>query len=214
MDTLPVIASTANVQPEASLVPPNTASVLRRLKVFGIIDWRDKVTRIAKNSSLQTLAAACIAAIVLWGSSMLVLYLFVKPLASPDGGRTLVFDPVALVDAASIVVAVAILSWLPFFLLGPRRPTLLLAALTSVSTMVLLGGLFLVVDNVVGADRLGGGFFGRASLVLADGSDIVFLPIIDPLVSVCSGAAYSAALWLSIAFGNRNEPDGRFQTRG
>jgi len=50
-------------------------------------------------SARQILAAAVIAVAALWGASALVLYLILKPLVSLDNGRSLVFDPIALVDA-------------------------------------------------------------------------------------------------------------------
>jgi hypothetical protein len=172
------------------------------------------MSRSTKPMKSQMLAALVIVTAVLWGVSALVLYIFVKPLASLNGGRSLEFDPVALAYAASIIVAAAILSWLPVFLLARKRPPVLLAVLTSVSTLALLGALFLLVENVMGSSWLGGGIWGRAGLILADGNGMAFLPVVDPLISISSGIAYTAVLWLSIRLSRKKGVDDSPQVGG
>lgn len=141
---------------------------------------------------LRALSAAGIAIAFLWGASAYVLYLVVMPLRPSGTGSSMVFDPVALAYATSIIVAIAILSWLPVFLLLRKGPAVHVTILTSVLTFASLGILFLLVENnVLGALRFSDGFYNRAARVLGDGRDMAFLPLVDPLVSVLSGIAYT-----------------------
>jgi hypothetical protein len=154
---------------------------------------------------LRALSAAGIATAFLWVASAYVLYLVVMPLRPSGNGTSMMFDPVALAYATSIIVAIAILSWLPVFLLLRQGPAVHVAILTSVLTFASLGILFLLVENnVLGALRYSDGFYYRAARVLGDGRDMAFLPFVDPLISVLSGLAHTAALWLSILFSRRN----------
>jgi hypothetical protein len=52
---------------------------------------------------LPTLTSFCTMGVVLWCSTAILLDRVVKPYLSPDQGRTFVFDPVALVEATSVI---------------------------------------------------------------------------------------------------------------
>jgi hypothetical protein len=132
--------------------------------------------------------------VVLWGVTAILPFGIVEPYVSLDNGRTLVFDPLALVEATSIMTCLAILSWIPVFAFAQRRPKLLSAGLVIVLTWICLGVPFWLID--------GSGFFNvgtfRATRVMGNGQDMAFLPLVIPATSLFSGAAYSMAMWLSI----------------
>ena len=161
------------------------------------------MTNNTRLSVRATFVPMVLAVVALWGASACVLYLIVKPFISLDNGRSLVFDPLALIDATSIVVVVVFLSWIPVLSFAPKRPTVVVTSLVCASTLVTLSVIFFVVENVFGPSHMGEGFFARASGIFANGSDIVFLPLVVPLVSVLSGIAYSAALWLAVLLSRR-----------
>ncbi len=133
---------------------------------------------------------------VLWCGTAFLLYRVVEPIMSPDGGRTFLFDPVALVEATSIIVSVAMLSWVLIRLLIPRMPGLLLALVATASTWAFLGVPFALIDKlgVVDVTRF------RAAAVMENGDDLAFLPLLIPLISVFSGVAYSVAIWVARRF--------------
>jgi hypothetical protein len=143
---------------------------------------------------LSILAALSIIAVVLWSVTAFFLFGCAKPYTSLDNGRTLVFDPLALVWATSIMTGIAILSWIPVLIFAQRGPRLLSAGLATASTWICLGVPFWLIDR----SGLGDLAAFRASEVMGNGQDMVFLPLVIPLVSFCSGAAYSMAMWLTI----------------
>jgi hypothetical protein len=141
----------------------------------------------------RTVAFMCIAIIILWGTYLCVLYIFVKPLISSDNGHSLVFDPVALVATASIIALVAAISWAPIFVFIRRRATLRTAFLAGFATWILLSLLFTVIDRG-GPANLPQIIVEKIGPILANGNDLLFLPIVIPIVSILSGVAYSCVL--------------------
>jgi len=164
--------------------------------------------KVLRVSARETLLHMCIAVVALCCGSACVLYEFAQPLVSPDGGRSMVFDPVALGYATFIIVALAILSWLPIVLFLPRRPSVPVAVLISALTFLLLWAVFWLIENVVGPPQSSQGLYARATRILGDGRDMAFLPLVAPLISILSGAFYTCALWLSILL-LRNSNSGR-----
>ncbi len=136
----------------------------------------------------------CVAVTGFWLSSASVLYLLARPLVSPDNGRSLVFDPLALIEATSILVAAAILCWMPIFVFARRSSEIRQSVLTSISTWILLSiSFFLMVYLMMFKDVI----VGRSPEILGYDNYLIFLPIIIPALSILSGLGYFAALRLS-----------------
>jgi len=150
-----------------------------------------------KKLELPTLAILFIMALVLWGAIAYLLFAFVKPEMSLDHGRTYVFDHLALIEATSIMSSIAILSWVPVFIFAWRRSRFLSAALAAASTWVCLGFPFLLIDRYDLFDIQAIQTF-RASRVMEDGNDLIFLPLLIPLIAIFSGASYLIAMGLAI----------------
>lgn len=186
---------------------PGAPIHLRRIRcgppaVFGV----ENVRRTAEmKPSLVTfrrsLLPVCIAVAAMCCLSACALYEFAQPAVSLDGGKSMAFDPVALAYATFIILAIVILSWVPIFLFLPRKPSVWVAVLTSVLTYLSLGAIFWLVEGVIGQSLSSEGFYARATRILGDGNDLVFLPLISPLLSAFSGFAYTSALWLSNRMG-------------
>ena len=113
----------------------------------------------------------------------------------------MVFDPTALADATSIMTFFVILPWIPVFLIAKRKPGLPLFALTSVCAWLLLGTSFYFVDAAGDAALI-----GRAAVILGDGQDLIFEPVVIPTISMLSGIVYCLAMWSLQLFKNHAVP--------
>jgi hypothetical protein len=117
----------------------------------------------------------------------------VKPLVSLDKGRTLVFDPIALIEATSFIVAIAIMSWVPICTFAQRMAFKWRVVLTSISTWALLSLLFLLIENASGEvyEHL---ISYRAIRVFGLGNDLVIMPVVIPIISILSGTVSTAII--------------------
>jgi hypothetical protein len=136
-----------------------------------------------------------IAAIVLWSASAYVLYFEARPLVSLDKGRTLVFDPIALIYATSIIVAIAVMSWVPIYIFARQRKLIWRLVLTSISTWAFLSLLLLLIENTSGQmyEQL---ISYRAFRVLGLDNVFVFMPVVIPIISLLSGAVFAVTVRL------------------
>jgi hypothetical protein len=76
------------------------------------------------------------------------------------------------------------------------KPGPLRAILAVISTWAFLGIPFALIDKFGVIDLTG----FRSASVMEDGNDLAFLPLLIPLISLVSGAAYFAAAWLAHRF--------------
>jgi hypothetical protein len=148
-----------------------------------------------KQIILHRLVSMTIAAIVLWSASAYVIYFEARPLVSLDKGRTLVFDPIALIYATLIIVAIAVMSWVPIYIFARQRKLIWRLALTSISTWALLSLLLLLIENASGRmyEQL---ISYRAFRVLGLDNVFVFMPVVIPIISVLSGAVFAVTVGL------------------
>ena len=154
-------------------------------------------------TALLKVATGALAVGALWVAVFGVLYLLVQPLTLRDG--QMVFDPVALLEAASIMVFLAAIPWTPAFLFLRKRPGLLSFGFIALLAWGVMSALFGRLDGTVSMLSI-----GRAAEVAADGQDIVFMPVVIPAVSLLSGATYCLALGLFRRLTERDlaEPEG------
>jgi hypothetical protein len=127
-----------------------------------------------------------------------LLYEIVQPLRFI--GSHAEFDPMALLDSTIVITGVAFICWTLHYLLGPKQPTLALTAIACLTSWGFLAGLFVAAESNFGSGVLSKGFGQEATAVLADGSDMAFMPFVIPVLAIASGLAYSAALGLSNLF--------------
>lgn len=153
------------------------------------------MTRPTKQIILHRVVSMTIAAIVLWSASAYVLYFEARPLVSLDKGRTLVFDPIALIYATSIIVAIAVMSWVPIYIFARQRKLIWRLVLTSISTWAFLSLLLLLIENTSGQmyEQL---ISYRAFRVLGLDNVFVFMPVVIPIISVLSGAVFAVTVRL------------------
>jgi len=133
---------------------------------------------------------------VLWCGTALLLDQTVEPTMSLDRGQTFVLDPVALAEATSAIVGVAMLSWAPILLFARRTPDVFLVVIATVSTWAFVGIPFALIDkfDVIDVTRF------RAAEVMDSGLDLVFLPILIPVIAALSGILYVLAILLAGGF--------------
>jgi hypothetical protein len=124
-------------------------------------------------------------AVVLWAATGWLLFVMAKPTRSPDNGRSMVFDPIALLYATSVAVALAVVPWGLVFMLPRGWPAWWVAGIVSFSTWMVLSASMLFLENYMQVDAQA----FKASEVFGDGKDLIFMPIIIPLISLLSGAA-------------------------
>jgi hypothetical protein len=148
---------------------------------------------ITKQSFIQILMTMSIAVVIQWLSSAYLVYFIAKPLISHDNGRSLVFDPIALIDATSVIVVIAIISWVPIYLFAQQKPFIWRLSLTSISTWALLSLCFHVIENA-STEMYEWLTVHRAILVLGNCNDLLFMPLVIPFISALSGVAYSTAV--------------------
>lgn len=131
----------------------------------------------------------------MWLSFVGVLYFFTQPLKW-DGKQGLpMLDLVALLDAASLAAIVPLACWLFLFPLTWNTHPSEAALFGISSTWVASRAIFLWIDGrqFVYDHRL----TNRASEVLAEGQDIVFMPLVIPCLALASGAIFAGVIWLS-----------------
>jgi hypothetical protein len=137
-------------------------------------------------------------AMVLWFVIAMLLSAIVPPMQSLDHGNTFVPDHIALVEAASGMFCVAILSWLLTSIYARKRWFVTIAL-----TWALLAIPFAFIDQW--------GSFGlfdavsllshvRAFRVMSDGQDLAFQPLLIPVISIFSGLAYGGSLMIVYGF--------------
>ena len=97
---------------------------------------------------LRTLASLCAMAVVSWCATAFLLYGVAMPLMPSGNGTSMVFDSLALVEATSVITSLVILSWLPILLFARSYPIKISALLASISTWILLGVFFFLVDDL------------------------------------------------------------------
>jgi|GEM_PF-4760436 len=153
------------------------------------------MTKFIKSIFMHKLTAASIAAVSLWGASAYVIYFSAEPLVSLDRGKTMVFDLIALVDATSVIVAIAVLPWVPIYFLAQRKTFRWRLLVTAISTWALLSSLFLLIENASGVmhEQL---ISYRATRVFGDGRDLVFMPLVIPIISALSGVVFAVSVRL------------------
>ncbi len=160
-------------------------------------DGRSDVATFGSLFAPRVWAPLSMGAVALGAGSAYVFYSQARPMVSLDNGRTLVFDPIALVDATLIMMLIGIISWIPVYRFIRRTAFARSATLATVSTWLLSSVLIYWVDNMDGRLPCRCEIAERASRVLSDGQDLLFLPLVIPILSVLSGATYCGALWLS-----------------
>jgi len=113
-----------------------------------------------------------------------------------DIGTNARFDPVALFDSTLVVTAVVLLCWTLLYVLKLRKTGILLAFIATSATWAVLISLFFTAESDFGRGVFSEGFLNRATAVMANGADMAFMPLVIPLLSLMSGAGYSAELGL------------------
>ena len=150
--------------------------------------------------TLGRAAARCAAIILgilsLWLIFATALYQLTKPLSSIDDGRNLIFDSTALINATCIAVLIAFVGWLTAIPLSQRAPAVAPFA-AGLSTWLLSSGFFYWIDKLDGRLPCRCEFAARAGVLLADGQDLIFLPLVIPILSAVSAAMFAIMLWIS-----------------
>ncbi|MGA2847861.1 MAG: hypothetical protein ABSE46_02610 [Terracidiphilus sp.] len=144
----------------------------------------------------ERFAPIMIGVLPLWLAFASTLYVLAKPLSSFDSGRTLVFDSNALWNATTIAVLIALVGWMTAIPLSQRAQTIA-PVVAGLSTWLLSSAFFYWIDNMDGRLPCRCEFAARASAILGDGQDLIFLPLVIPALSAISGALFAVVLWLS-----------------
>jgi hypothetical protein len=134
--------------------------------------------------------------LLLWLIFASALYLLAKPLSSLDSGRTLTFDATALFNATSIATLIALVGWITAIPLSHRAPTTA-PFIAGFSTWLLSSAFFYWIDGMDGHLPCQCEFAARASVILGDGQDLIFLPLVIPVLSAISASLFAVVLWLS-----------------
>ena len=154
----------------------------------------DAMKKINSYPAIRIIASLCIAAMIVWIATATTFRILVEPLIYSKQQNATVLDFLALVQASSITAVVSIFSWLVVILCARRVDILMAAGLGSIVTWIFLSAGFYCVENLIGVDALSSGILGRATEVLAEGSDIIFMPFVIPIIAVFSGVSLFVGL--------------------
>jgi hypothetical protein len=156
-------------------------------------------------SSFRIFVSMLVPVIGLWAITASVLFVLVSPYHFPNDQMP-VLDSVALVEAASVIVVLAVFSWMPVLILAKRRYGPLLGFVAVALTWISLAVSFRLIDGSAFEQGC------RACRVLSNGSDIVFMPLIIPVISAFSGGAFQLMRWLRIALEQSDRSSGEVMT--
>lgn len=147
----------------------------------------DAMEKISNRPAIRIIASLCISTMIFWAATASTLRILAEPLAYSQQRNSMVLDSLALVQASSIAAVASFLSWALVVICAGRIALPMAAGLGSIVTWVFLSAGFYSVENLAGVKALSSGILGRATRVLADGNDILFMPLIIPIVAVLSG---------------------------
>jgi hypothetical protein len=124
-----------------------------------------------------------------------ILNLLVEPLKFV--GTHAEFDPVSLVDSVVVITVAVLICWILLYSFRLRRSGIQLIAVAVFVSWIVLVALFYAAESDPSRGFFVDGSGSSATAVLANGADMVFMPLIIPILSILSGLAYSAALSLA-----------------